>query len=284
MAQDAKPNWRGMDAATRAKAYSPSSVLAQGDLTPFIQRYIERSAQVYDANDVQTLVYGGQPANTIDIILPAVRDAPLHAFVHGGYWQELSKCESMFPATDTLAHNMGFAAIDYTLAPNASLDEIIKECCAAISCLFENAALLGFDRDRIVLSGSSAGAHLAAMACLRLPQSYRPKGVILMSGIYELEPLIGTYINAPLGLNVETAKRNSPVLADLSNFPPSVIAWGAIETDEFKRQSRMFHDRLRRAGARSEMLEVDGRNHFDIVEEIASDSTLGRALATLAET
>ena len=279
--QDAKPLWRDMDAATRASAYSPSSVLPRGDLMPFIRRYIDLSVQVYQSYNVQTVTYGPKPANTIDLILPATHPAPLHVFIHGGYWQELSKRESMFPAPDTLARGIGFAAVDYTLAPHASLDEIVAECTAAITHLFENAEALGIDRTRIVISGSSAGAHLAAMTCQTLPTHMRPKGAVLISGVYELEPLIGTYINDPLHLDVAAAHRNSPALHSVAHFPRTVITWGEQETDEFKRQSRQFAQLLQDADTQVTAFEVPNRNHFDIVEDLAGDTPLGNALADL---
>ncbi|WP_390913482.1 alpha/beta hydrolase fold domain-containing protein [Pseudosulfitobacter sp. SM2401] len=276
------PQWRTMDAATRAQAYSPSSVL-DGPIDPFIQAYVDKSAAAYAAfENVQTIKYGFKSSNSIDLLMPSgSKLAPLHIFIHGGYWQLLSKRDSFFPAPDTLKRGMGFAAIDYTLAPDASLDDIVSECCDAIECLHDNAAQLGYDPSAFILSGSSAGAHLAAMCCLKLPAIRRPKGLALLSGIYELEPLIGTYINDAVGMDVDVAKRNSPMRANLSGFPNTVIAWGAQETDEFKRQSNQFADHLIQADATVTRLEAPERNHFDIVMDLVNDTELGCALADL---
>ncbi|MFT6023910.1 MAG: arylformamidase [Ascidiaceihabitans sp.] len=275
---DRTPKWRDMDVETRARAYSPSSVL-NGSIDPFIQAYVDKSAAAYDAfRHVQTINYGPKSSNSIDLLMPSqAAPAPLHIFIHGGYWQQLSKRESFFSAVDTLARGIGFAAIDYTLAPQASLDDIVSECCTAVSYLYENAAKLGIDHDKIIVSGSSAGAQLAAMCCLKLPQAKRPKGLILLSGIYDLEPLIGTYINDAVGMDIETARRNSPMLADVANFPNTIIAWGAQETDEFKRQSQTFADHLTNADVPVTSFEVEARNHFDIVMDLANDTKLGRA-------
>jgi len=281
--QDSSPKWRQMDAQTRADAYSPSKALPDGDLMPFIHSYIEKSAAAYAAfPDVKTLRYGPKPANTIDVVVPN-GEGPhaLHMFIHGGYWQQLSKRESFFPAFDTLGRGIGFAAVDYTLAPNATLNEIVAECIAAVGAIHQNAASLGIDPDQIVLTGSSAGAHLAAMCCLKLPSEHRPKAVVLMSGVFELEPLIGTYINDAVGMDLNTAIRNSPMLHNLADFPPSVIAWGRLETDEFKRQSQYFAGLLAGAGRQVETIEMEHRNHFDIVEDIANTSELGRKMAGL---
>ena len=278
---DIAPRWREMDAAARDVAYSPSKALPDGDLTPYLEAYAKQSAATYAAHPhVQTLHYGAQDSQTVDLFMPETDDpAPLHIFIHGGYWQALSKRESTFPAQGFLDQGVAFAAVDYTLAPHATLDEITAECLDAVSYLFEQADLLCLDPARISLSGSSAGAHLAAMTCLDLAPQHRPNGVILLSGIYELEPLVGTYVNEPLKMSVEDARYNSPSLRDLTTFPPTLLAWGEIEPDEFKRQSASFALQLPKA----EAMEIKGRNHFDIVHDLSNGSDLAQALAKLCK-
>lgn len=280
---DIRPRWHDMDTAMLAAQYSPSSVL-DGGLEPYLAAYRERSAAAYrTAGDVTTIRYGPGPAHSIDVARPrSPRPAPLLVFIHGGYWQELSKLDSFFLAPASLARGMAFAAIDYTLAPQATLDEIVAECCAAVTELVDDADLLGIDPRRVVLSGSSAGAQLAAMCGLLLPPTHRPAGIVAVSGVYELEPLLGTYVNDAVGMDVHDARRNSPGLADLSGFPPTVVAWGEHETDEFKRQGRSFATRLAGAGSPVTTLEVRGRNHFDVVHDIAGRTELGNHTAGLA--
>src|SRR5690606_10365618 len=143
--------------------------------------------------------------------------SPLLVFIHGGYWQELSKASSLFAAPDCIEAGVAFAAIDYTLAPQASVHAMALECRRALSYLHEHSAELGLDPQRIVIAGSSAGAHLAAMCCLRdwedatnLPAGL-PAAAVLVSGIYDLEPLIDTSINGPLSLDAAAAGAVSPL-------------------------------------------------------------------------
>lgn len=283
-AADTALQWPGMSVRERAIAYSPSKALPDGDLMPFIQEYIDNSAAAYATlPGVQTIEYGSNQTNSIDFVLPEnAGPKPLLIFLHGGYWQELSKKESFFLAPDALARGIAFAAVDYSLAPHAKMDQIVSECLSAVTYLFENAAALNLDPNGFVISGSSAGAHLAAMVCQALPNEYRLKAAVLLSGIYDLEPLVGTYINEPLGLNVEDAQRFSPTRMNLSGFPPTLLAWGEIETDEFKRQSRNLSIQLNTANIPNEALEVAGRNHFDIVTDLANNSPLGRKVADFA--
>ena len=264
------PQWRSMTDEQRALAYSPSKALPDGDLTPYIDAYAKDSAATYAMYpDMQTLVYGDKPSQSIDLFVPTSKTpAPLFIFIHGGYWQALSKRDSTFPAQGFLEQGIAFAAIDYTLAPHAGLREIQKECVQAVLHLYKHAERYKLDKTRFALGGSSAGAHLVAMTCLDLP--FEPNLALLLSGIYDLEPLIGTYVNEPLHLNIDSARQASPVHSDLSTFPKALIAYGEIETDEFKRQSHGFANILPDA----ECLEIAQRNHFDIVYDISNESAL----------
>ena len=109
------------------------------------------------------------------------------------------------------------------------------------------------------------------MATLRLEPDERPDGLILVSGIYRLNPLIGTSINDAVGLDEASAVALSPLAHPLGGYPPTVVAYGDDETDEFKRQSRAMVDALTDAGVVVSEVELPGRNHFDVVFDIASD-------------
>ena len=152
----------------------------------------------------------------------------------------------------------------------ACLPDIVGECRAAVAWLHAHADALGFDAGRIVLAGSSAGAYLAAACADASPTPIR--GIVLVSGIYDVAPLIGTSINDALGLDASTAGALD-LLHGAHRFCPAVVAWGEIETSEFRRQSRAFAARLIADGVACTSLEVPGRNHFDVVLDLADAST-----------
>ncbi len=265
---DRRPRWRDLSDAERAIEYSPSSCL-DGRLDPYLEAYAQRSADAYRQLEVVTLPYGDSPTQTIDIARPATGDVVgLHLFIHGGYWQQLSKRESFFLAPAIVASGTAFGAVDYTLAPDASLSAIVAECVAALRRVRAEADRLGIDPTRIVVSGSSAGAQLAAMTSLHLSLDERPAGVILVSGIYALEPLLGTYINDAVGMDRAEALANSALEQPGLGFPPAVLAWGENETAEFKRQSRAMADHLSASAVATVEIEVPDRNHFDVVFDI----------------
>ena len=108
--------------------------------------------------------YGTAQAETLDLFLPSSVDAaPLQIYIHGGFWQLLGKEDSSFAAPMFLERGAAFAAINYTLAPQKSLSEIVDENRRAIAFLYREARRWNVNRQRLFLSGSSAGAHLVMM-------------------------------------------------------------------------------------------------------------------------
>ncbi len=284
-------DWRDLTPSEREREYSPSSAIG-GHYQPFVAQYVERSAQaraqfrsLLRGQARWSVAYGAAPSQTLDFFSPAKQESapkpPLIVFIHGGYWQELSKNESQFAALDCTAQGFAHAVLDYTLAPAASVAQIVDECKQALTYLMAHADELGFDAGRIVLAGSSAGAHLAAMTALGAPRG-AVAGVVLVSGIFELEPLIDTTINAALGLTATAARSASPQCAsaaDLAAFPPALLVYGSVETAQFKRQSSRFAALLAAQGRKSHVIEVHERNHFDVVLDLCSPATpLGDAV------
>ena len=169
-------------------------------------------------------------------------------YIHGGYWQELSKDHFAFLAPAWHAAGFACAVVGYTLAPEARLPAIVSECREALTWLHARADVLDFDSRNMVVAGSSAGGYLAA-ACGD-HSSIPLRGMVCVSGIYDVAPLIGTSINDALGLDAATAA-SLDLLTAGHQFCPAVVAWGEIQTSEFKRQSRAFAARLSAAGTPS---------------------------------
>jgi arylformamidase len=272
------------------REYSPSSRI--DDINVFLDAYASVSKQVKNAalaegSCLQNLAYGSKADERLDLFKPSTTQAaPLQIYIHGGYWRALSKDDSAFAAPMFQQHGSFFAALDYTLAPNATLSQIVRQNRLAISWLFQNADNLGFDRNRIFLSGSSAGAHLAVMMLLTdwtgygLPQDVI-KGVCAVSGIYDLEPIRLSYVNEPLGMSAREATENSPMGKALRNKCPIILAYGDNETSEFKRQTNEYRDFLSESGETTSMREIKDRNHFDVVMDLMhADSWLAQQVLT----
>jgi arylformamidase len=280
-------NWRNWPLAERERQYSPSSCVPA--IGPYLDAYATRSHEAEEHFRCQkNLRWGDRPGEAFDYFPAANAAVPLLVYFHGGYWQELSKNESLFAAPDCVTNGIAFAAIDYTLAPQATLGITVEQCRRAIASLHRQAAMLGFDARRIFVAGSSAGAHLAAMLLMEGWQAAHGipddavAGGVLLSGIYDLEPLIGTYIDAALHLTPADVATLSPLRLRAGRPVRTIVAWGENETDEFKRQSRSFASALTASGFPVSAFEVAGTNHFDIVFRLADrESVLGQATIEL---
>jgi arylformamidase len=209
---------------------------------------------------------------------------PCVLFLHGGYWRALSRAQSAFMAPALAARGIACAVPDYTLAPAASLTEIVRQCRAALAFLWQRGDALGIDRDRIVVAGSSAGGHLAAtlaapgwQAAAGLPA--RPlRGLMPVSGLFELAPVASSHVQDWMRLLPGEVAALSPLRHPPDPALPAVVALAAVEAPGFVRQSHAYAAALGVAP-----LVVAGRNHFDVMLDLAdADSALSGALAALA--
>lgn len=196
---------------------------------------------------------------------------PAFVFIHGGYWRMLSKHDSAFMAANLAAHGVATVVPDYALAPGARLEEIVRQVRAAITWLYRHGRAHGIDPERIVISGSSAGGHLAAAvladgwrAQAGLPEDVI-KGAMLVSGLFDLEPVQRSFANAWLGLDAARARALSPIHALPAHGPEIVVAWSEHEAAGFKRQSHAFIDAWQQGGRPGKGIEIAGRHHFDII-------------------
>ncbi|NYE48466.1 arylformamidase [Spinactinospora alkalitolerans] len=226
--------------------------------------------------------YASSPRSTVDFF-PAGAGSPLLVYVHGGYWQELSAPDSCFPAPGLVGQGVSFAALGYELAPGRTLSGIVDMVGEGLRWLWSNAGALEVDPQRIIAAGSSAGAHLVAMNLLRGRADAIIATAVLLSGVYDLEPVRLSYVNEALGLTRAAAVRNSPLLRLADPLPPLVLAIGENETSEFTRQHREFSRATRPLCTRHMEFTVPGRNHFDLVFDLSDpDSALGGAVAAAA--
>ncbi|MBL1082663.1 alpha/beta hydrolase [Streptomyces actinomycinicus] len=277
------PVYRGMDRATLDLQYSPSSRVPS--LDAYLREYARLSEAARRDRPVRaSLAYGPHPAELLDYFPGAGPGCPpLLVFVHGGNWQALGRSESAFAVPPLLEAGAAVAVIEYGLAPGVGLDAMAGMVRRSVAWLLGHADGLGFDPRRLHLCGTSAGAHLAAMALLPGPSdgpdvSARIAGAVLLSGMYDLEPVRLSYVNEALRLDEAGARRNSPLHRLPARLPPLVVARGGNETEEYVRQ----HDRMVRAlRFRAAVREVvaERRDHFDLPYDLGVRGTgLGDAV------
>lgn len=223
--------------------------------------------------------YGDGPGERLHHFPPRRPGSPLLVFVHGGHWQELSIDDSCFAAPTLVEQGAGLLAVGYRLAPAGTLDAMVDSIARALEWVTEHALALGGTPGRIHAAGSSAGAHLVAMALGTAPSaaSVRVAGVALLSGVYDLNRLRRTYVNDALGLTEADACRNSPVHFLPIRADEVLLARGGTETSEYGRQHDLLVGALRQPGVSS--LVAGDRNHFNLPLGLGDPrDELGRAV------
>jgi arylformamidase len=236
---------------------------------------------MYDLPHLRDLRYGPQADELLDLFpVPGRTDAPLFVFIHGGYWRALGKQDSVFMARNFTAHGVAVAAVNYQLAPAARLSEIVAQCRRSLAWLYTHGSAHGINVRRIVLGGSSAGAHLAAMllapgwqAAFGVPPDVVQAGV-LVSGLYDLAPVQQTTPNDWLALDSAEAAALSPQSCLPDAGARLCIATAEKDTDEFKRQSLDYAAACTRQGCAVQYEQIAGRNHFDVIMDWMSPQAL----------
>lgn len=211
------------------------------------------------------LRYGPRERNRIDF-LKAGDSAPTLLFIHGGYWQMRSKEVFTVVAEGPMAHGINVALIGYTLAPEATLDEIVAEIHAGIDHLAGQLPALGAADAGIVVSGWSAGGHLTAMA-LSHP---KVRAGMAISGIYDLEPIRHSYLNDKLQVDEAASHRNSPMMQQGGALKPLSLVVGGAELPLLRKQTADFAGHRARYGLPVTYEEIPGANHFTIMYEMMS--------------
>lgn len=198
------------------------------------------------------LAYGEAAGERLDFFPASRGGAPLLVFIHGGWWRSLDKSDFSFIAPAYARAGFNVALTNYTLAPEAAIEDIIRQQRQALAWLYRHAEQYDFNPERIYLAGHSAGAHLAAMmlatawpqstaepAAEQLPADLLKAG-ILLSGLYDLQPLIqAPFVNADLRLTPQRAAQLSPSTLAVP-ATPFITAVGGLESDEFKRQNALI--------------------------------------------
>jgi arylformamidase len=164
------------------------------------------------------------------------------------------------------------------------IEDIVADAIAATNWLFANGPRHGMVTDRVVLSGHSAGGHLTAavMAAPRDQLAFdtsRIVGAVPVSGVFDFEPLRLFAFNSDFRLDAASIARLNVAGKRPTVAAPMVVAAGADESSEFRRQSQLLADAWKPQV--EALLMMPGLNHFSVVDAFAER---GNALyeATLA--
>jgi arylformamidase len=223
--------------------------------------------------------YGKGPKQTMDLF-PAERARGTLLFVHGGYWRALDKSDHSFVAPPLVAQDVAVAVLNYDLCPQVDIARIVEECREAVAWLVSEGPRHGLPVRRLVVSGHSAGGHLAAML---VATDWRGRGLpadtiagaVALSGVFDLEPLVQVSFNVDLKLDAGHAYLVSPIHLQPRVPVPVLVAAGEDETDEFIRQSWLLWERwpeCHTPGGHGPLF-VPGCHHFSVPCELGNPAS-----------
>lgn len=209
---------------------------------------------------------GPHPRQRADVF-PAGEGAPVLVFIHGGYWRALSKDLHSFIAAPYVERGVAVVLLGYGLCPDVTMDELCGHAQAGLDWVIANAASFSGDPRRVVVSGHSAGGHLTAK--LVSENRDRVAGGIPISGIYDLEPMLGFEVNEQLRLDPDSARRLSPIHAVPALAPLLMPALGGLETDAMHRQQADYALAWAAQGNAVREIVEPGADHFSVVDRFA---------------
>jgi arylformamidase len=223
--------------------------------------------------------YGQTSGQTLDIFPAHKPGSPINIFVHGGFWRFLDSFDHSLVAPAIIDSGGASILINYDLCPKVSLSEVIKQTRAALKWVWDNAERANGDRDKIYISGHSAGGHLTAMLCLTeplvslgLPRNVI-KGATIVSAMLDLEPIVLVPGSEELHVTQEEIKALSP-----KHNPPDpsidlVVAVGGRETSEWIRQTEDMMSVLEAQGSHTEFFKPDYDQHYSILFSLGNPRT-----------
>jgi len=270
----------------RVKQYDARASVADFETTIAEYTTLSRQADARCAS-VRNLTYGQAGSERLDVypVCTDAQPAPVFIFIHGGYWRGQNKENAAMLALHFPQTGIAVATIEYALLPGSTLFEAVRQVRSAVAWLHAHACGYGLDNKRFVVAGSSAGAHLAAMLAAEgwTDEYHLPadciKGLVGLSGLYDLRPLCEIDVNAWLQMHPDQAWRVSPVCHLPRPGLPVLLSVGGLETDGFKAQTAAYERLGRRHGLDIIRCDVAACNHFNLLVELTrADSPLTAAV------
>jgi arylformamidase len=275
--KDPRLSWRSLSQAERDTAYDNNKAVANSPA--LIVARNEASARFRAAHtDALDVPYGDRERTKIDLYPASDPSTPCLVFIHGGYWQRNSRDLFAMLAEGMAAHGWSVAIPGYSLAPEATLTDIVREISLALDWLAAEGPARGI-AGPVVLSGWSAGAHLTALA---LSHPLVTAGLAI-SGVYDLAPIRDTALNVALKLTDQEVAELSPLRLPIVH-KPLAIAYGSAELPALVWDSRNFYAARKAAGAPGDLVAIDSADHFTILEQLRRpDGALTRLALSLVK-
>jgi arylformamidase len=258
--------YRGMDRAARDAAYNHTRAVS--DFQTSLRGFQARSAHFYEITQCdRDIPYGDHKRERFDLIRGRGANVPTVVYIHGGYWQTLSKEDFAFVAQGP--HDLGYNVVigEYTLAPQSSMTQIVQEIGRLLDHLAVNRDELKIGRGPVCLVGHSSGGHLSLVHRSHPLLAH----TMAISPLVDLEPISLSWLDAKLNLTPVEIDLYSP-LRRICKGTPMTIVVGAGELPELIRHANEYAAAAAKSNEKVDYAALDNRNHFTVLEDLASES------------
>jgi len=267
----------------------------------------------YHPRDMQLIAdipYGREKRQRLDVwrMSTTPTDAPVIFYIHGGAWTFGDKREQGRPMLHEFVRRGWVAVvINYRLAPRHPWPAQIEDATRALYWIKRTIHAYGGDPDRVVISGGSAGGHLAALLALTADEdAWRPpesadvdwsvRGAIPFYGVLEMTGdedhwrglgwgirrlLENHVVLRPFSDNEDVYRALSPYHRIHESAPPFLVVQGVNDTLVDVNVARAFVDRFREvAFAPIYYVELPFTQHaFDVTASPRTSATTRAAVA-----
>jgi acetyl esterase/lipase len=211
---------------------------------------------------------------------------PVLLFFHGGVWQRGDKSAYANVGQAFARRGIVTLVVNYRLTPTVRHPGHVQDAARAAAWALENVERFGGRKDRVFLSGHSAGGHLVTL--LQFDESYLKAvghaseelaGVIAFSGVFDLtRPIDDTeeggfedFIFPPFGRDEAVRRAASPVSHLRAVRPPLLVLLAGEDYEDMRQQSRDFVAALQARELPVSFITVPGRGHFELIQQLGSD-------------
>jgi acetyl esterase/lipase len=208
---------------------------------------------------------------------------PTVLLIHGGGWVGGTKEGTLMMALPYLEMGLAVVNVEYRLAKSSLAPAAVEDCRLALRWVFKNAKEYGFDTTKIIVTGGSAGGHLALMTGMLEPadgfdmpkdwdySGVQPKAAVIINwfGITDVKDLLSgpnkqLYAVYWIGTQFhkdELAERVSPLTYVRKSVPPILTIHGDKDGLVPYDQAVRLHAKLTAAGVQNQLITVPGGNH-----------------------
>ena len=259
-----------------------------------------RLAHDYDVDPNITYLVANNHDSKLDVYRPSTAKSPTPVvlLIHGGGWVEGTKEEAVLSAIAYM--QMGFAVVnvEYRLAQVSPAPAAVEDCLCALHWVGKNAKKYNFDLNQVIVTGDSAGGHLALTTGM-IPSSAgfdnqcafadddhwngpwtnaRPNvaaivnwfGITDVTDMLQGAPNARSYAVTWLGSfpnREDLAKRLSPLTYVRSGLPPVLTIHGDADHIVPYSHAVRLHEALTKAGVKNQLFTVPGGGHGDFSAE-----------------